>query len=244
MLTLSDLCARHGGHMPDGGFTTEEVRAMNRMTPDEWRRARDAEAEAWRARLGAEREGREERRARELREATVAAGVPERFSACAVDSRLVTDMARGRGLWLCGGVGTGKTTAACAALRGWLASGRSGLFATTPGMLADLRDSMTAHGEASATARYARAPLLVLDDVDKEPPTARCLSKLFEVVDARYAHGRPIVVTSQRGPSEMGGWLASNGDAETALAIVSRLVGSCAVRRTGAGDRRVHGTGR
>lgn len=230
--------------MPDGGFMAEEVRATSRMTPDEWRRARDAEAAAWRAQLGAEREGREERRARELREAAAAAGVPERFAACAVDSRLVADMARGRGLWLCGDVGTGKTTAACATLRGWLASGRSGLFATAPGMLADLRDSMMSHGEAAATARYARAPLLLLDDLDKEPPTARSLSKLFEVVDARYAAGRPIVVTSQRGPSEMGGWLAANGDAETALAIVSRLVGSCAVRRTAAGDRRVHGTGR
>ncbi|EUB32610.1 ATP-binding protein [Olsenella uli] len=241
MLTLADLFRAHGGELPEGGFTAEEVWATNRMTPDEWSLAMDAEREARRAFLAAGRESDEDRRYRELRAATVAAGVPERYASGAIDSRYVRAMASGRGLWLYGDVGTGKTTAACAALRGWVASGRRAAFVSAPAMLADLRDAMFRHDEAHATARYATAALLVLDDLDKEPPTARALAKLFEVIDARYSRGLPTVVTSQLGPSEIGARLGSQGDAETATAIVSRLVGTCRVMRMLGADRRVHG---
>lgn len=241
MPTLHDLFVRHGG-MPEGGFSTEEVNATNRMTEGEYASVMDEWRERRRS-LGAMGREREElRRSRELEAATLDAGVPRRYASVAIDSRHVGDMASGRGTWIYGGVGTGKTMAACSELRGWIASGRTrALFSTTVGMLSDLRDAMFAHSEASATERYAMASLLVLDDLDKEPPTARALSKLFEVIDARYAAGRPTVVTSQRGPSEIGAYLGSGGDAETASAIVSRLSGSCAVMRTAGADRRVHG---
>lgn len=237
VLTLHDLFVRHGG-MPEGGFPLEDVYAMNRMTPGEWRRAVDDAREARSAALGEAAVSEDERRADELRAATLASGVPERYASVAVDSRRVGDMASGRGLWLHGDVGTGKTTAACSALRGWLASGRRGAFVTSVAMLSELRDSMTRRDEVASTSRYATVGLLVLDDLDKEPPTARSLSKLFGVVDARWASSRPTVVTSQLAPSEIGARLAAGGDEATATAIVSRLVGSCVTMRMGGRDMR------
>lgn len=242
MFSGHELFRRNGGTMPPGGFPTEEVWAMNTATVAEVEKAIAAMREERRDRDSEARRTAQEREAARLAEACRAAGVPERMLSVPIDARRVGAMAKGRGLWVFGPVGTGKTWAACAAIKGWASRGlgRARLVPVVA-MLADLRDSIGSHGESSATAAYSQAPLLVLDDLDKEPPTPRTLSKLFEVIDTRYSHLRPTVVTSQRGPSELGAFLGSQGDAATAAAIVSRLRGSCDLAQTSGGDRRPHG---
>lgn len=241
MRGLRELFERHGGEMPEGGFSAEEVWEANRATRGEYALAVEAEREARRAMRSRDMGAAREAEAEALSASMVAAGVPERFLGVPADLRRVPAMARGRGLWLYGDKGTGKTHSAAAALKGWASSGRGARFAPCVAMLADLRDAMGEHRERQATAAYARTPLLVLDDLGKEAPSQWALAKLFEVVDARYSARLPTVVTSQQDPRAMAERLASRGDQETAAAIVSRLRGSCDLVRTGGSDRRASG---
>lgn len=242
MTRLSNLFARHGGEMPEGGFSAQEVWEANVMTRAEYARALEEERQARRAMAARAEETAAERERRELDAAMVAAGVPAGFLQVPVDARPLGALTSGRGLWLHGPKGTGKTFSACAALKAWVRSGRSGRFVGCVAMLAEIRDAMGDHREAQATASYARTPLLVLDDLGKEAPSPWVLSKIFAIVDERVSSGLPIVVTTQQGRQDLSARLARGGDPETAEAIVSRLSGSCDVVQTGGHDRRTHAT--
>jgi DNA replication protein DnaC len=103
------------------------------------------------------------------------------------------------GLLLLGHVGTGKTWQAYGALRsiadtgapvtGWVA-------ATEPDLYADLRPRGNDDTEARF-ARYADAPLLLLDDLGAARGTQWTVSEvLFRLVDHRYRHELPLIATS------------------------------------------------
>lgn len=228
--------------MPEGGFCIEEVWEANRATMAEVAAALSAEREARRDRDALSEIDAQGRADRELRRRCEAAGVPGRYVGCPSDERRAHAMATGRGLWLWGPAGTGKTWAACAALKGWLSvTGRAARMTTSSAMLTALRDSMGTHDEARATAEWSRVPLLVLDDLGQGSPTPWAVSKLLDVVDARWGERLPTVVTSQADPKGVAALLASGGCREAAVAVVSRLAGSCEVVRTSGPDRRVHG---
>lgn len=242
MTSLRDLFVRHGGEMPAGGFSAQEVWGANTMTQAEFAAALEEERQARRVMTARAEETAAERSQRELDAAMAAAGVPAGFLRVPVDARPLNALLRGRGLWLHGPKGTGKTFSACSALKAWAKAGHAGRFASCVSMLAEIRDAMGEHRERQATAAYARAPLLVLDDLGKESPSPWALAKLFEVVDARTAARLPTIVTTQQGRQELAARLARGGDPETAEAIVSRLSGSCDVVQTGGHDRRTHAT--
>ena len=183
---------------------------------------------------GVTRDGRDSAADR-LRAASEAAGVPPAFMAAAPDASAQGALRSGRGVWLFGPVGVGKTHAACAMLRGWLSGGGRGLFCTEQGMLASVRASFSGGGDGLAP--YLSAPLLVLDDVGKERASEWVASQLFRLVDERGSHGLPTVATSQLAPEE---WLASVARASepTARALESRLMGGFDARRVSGPDRR------
>lgn len=240
MISLHELHERHGGSMPEGGFGAEEVWEMNVATDAEVAAMREAEREARRATQARGEAEVAERAAAELARRLRAAGMPERYLHVPADSRRTSAMAQGRGLWLWGPVGTGKTWAACSALKGWVSTRHAAArMCTCVAMLSELRDAMSSGSGAAATASFSRVPLLVLDDLGKESPTPWALSKLFEVADWRWSHQLPTVVTSQEDPDEMIAHLGRNGDTETAVAVVSRLASSCERVPLSGRDRRL-----
>lgn len=192
------------------------------MTPEEWREltGRDAPAAS-------------------LASALERAGVPQRFRGVRPDAGRARSLGEGRGLYLFGDVGTGKTTRACAVLAGWASLGRGwALYASSVSLAAALMPS--APDRARSLERAATARLLVLDDLGKEPPTPWAVAGLFEVVDARWARGDlHTVATSQLSPSELALRLGERGDEATAKAVVSRLVGMCDLVRCEGGDNRI-----
>lgn len=94
--------------------------------------------------------------------------------------------------------------------------------------------------EDEVTKRFASCDMLIVDDLGKEAPTEWAVSKLFEIVNARYEKSRPIIVTSQYSLVDLASRLSKNGD-ETACAIVSRLSEMCRVLNFGTTDHRMHG---
>lgn len=200
-----------------------------------WRRTADgldASDPGWRERVRAERDEREraaiqeiEAAAERAREAKAAADLGD-----ATDERgigLAADMLCGRsmGAWMFGPVGTGKTRCARSALRAWLADGRTGAMVGEAALSSELKDALKAPGAwADAMGRHQRVGLLVIDDLGKARASDWWLSALYELVDHRWSHGLPTVVTCNQPPSR---WALSMArvapDGDLPGAIASRL---------------------
>ena len=102
-------------------------------------------------------------------------------------------------LTLVGGVDMGKTHLAVAICRRWLAGGRLARYAFVPLLLDDLRNAYRPGAEISYEQEFhflCEVPLLVLDDLGAESATAWAQEKLDTLIDYRYIHRFPLVVTT------------------------------------------------
>lgn len=175
-----------------------------------------------------------------LMETCAFSGMPSTYLEVEADvgrARRLADEARGLYIW--GDVGRGKTHLACAVAKGWAELGMHFKFATAQQLLGDLRACYDGSmREADVLREYASVPLLVLDDLGKEVPTAWALARLFQVIDARYNEALPTIYTSQLAPAQMGARIATEGSPELGDAIVSRIAGTCNERHLTGPDRR------
>jgi DNA replication protein DnaC len=121
--------------------------------------------------------------------------------------RVVRDFARridehldsGRGLWIFGGVGTGKTTLAMIVSRQALESGRSVAIYSLPRLLAELRrtfDDDAQHSYTELLDRLAGVDLLHIDDVGAEQSSPWVLEQLYALINARYEEERSVILTT------------------------------------------------
>lgn len=182
--------------------------------------------------------------AEQIKAATERAGVPIRFQAVPPSKELPKELQAGGGVYIQGRVGVGKTWTACAMLRGWLEQNptRSARFVSSIALLTAIRSTFDGAGsEGGILAEYQTAGLLVIDDLGKEVPTSWALSKVFELVDSRWANVRPTIITTQFAPSKLAARFAERGDLETAQAIVSRLVDNAKPIKINGRDRRTDG---
>jgi DNA replication protein DnaC len=129
----------------------------------------------------------------------------------------------GRGLWLEGGPGTGKTTLAMVVSKAAIDAGRTAAIYSLPGLLSRIR--RTFEGEAGEDShftffrRLTSVDLLHLDDLGVENRTEWVLEQLYAIVDRRYSDQRSIVVTTNLPEAEL---RAQLGDR-----TVSRLTEIC-----------------
>ena len=135
----------------------------------------------------------------------------------------------GRNLVIAGPVGTGKTWAALAAVRGSIESGGSVRFWP----VVELLDALRPGGREGVLEDCMTCGLLVLDDVGAERTTDWVAERMYAIVNRRWMDAAPIVATTNHATSEE---LA----AHVGERMRSRLVGSGAVvvRLTGADRRR------
>jgi DNA replication protein DnaC len=102
-------------------------------------------------------------------------------------------------LVLHGGFGCGKTHLAAAIVNDRLAAGEPALFVVVPDLLDRLRAAYAPDSEEAFEDRFAAvrdAPLLVLDDLGTQAPTAWAAEKLFQLLNHRYTNRLPTVVTT------------------------------------------------
>jgi DNA replication protein DnaC len=163
-------------------------------------------------------ECRERRRSR-ARSRGVASVIPAKYRGASFDRPPVTDMdatvvddirgyiedidanlEAGRGLWLTGDVGTGKTTLAMLVSKAALEGGYSVAIYSLPRLLARIRRTYDADaGEQSYLEFFERltaVDLLHLDDLGVEKRTDWVLEQLYALVDERYESQRAMVVTT------------------------------------------------
>lgn len=109
----------------------------------------------------------------------------------------------GENIVIQGGVGTGKTGAAIAALRELFFTGSSILYWSLPDLMDALRAEEFSRTKGDDPARpvptmgqLTNVDVLLLDDMGTERPTAYVTDRLFLIVDKRYGEGKPTVVTT------------------------------------------------
>jgi DNA replication protein DnaC len=131
-------------------------------------------------------------------------GIAERHGPAATHVRRFADAVErnvrsGRGLWLLGNKGTGKTTLAYYVAQQAGAAGLSVLTRNTTDLLNELRDSYKP--DAQPTTRQiidavTHVELLHLEDVAVPRPNDWVLEQLYTIVNRRYEHNKAIVFTS------------------------------------------------
>jgi DNA replication protein DnaC len=126
----------------------------------------------------------------------------------------------GRGLWLWGDVGTGKTTLAMLVSKAALEANRSVAIYSLPRLLNLLRESLESPGGLiDLIDRLTAVDLLHIDDLGAENQTDWVLEQLYSIVNGRYEARRAIVATTNLAPDGLGERLGER--------TVSRLVEIC-----------------
>lgn len=150
-------------------------------------------------------------------------------------------------LWISGPVGTGKTGLAWGIVRELTLAEveaffslpddeRDGeipepaLFLRWADLVADLKASFDVERRGDVAdpsallARAAGVPVLVLDDLGRERPTAYAVEKLGNLVEERYNREATTIVTSNYGTRELAERLGSETSLLDGTRIVSRLL--------------------
>ncbi len=134
--------------------------------------------------------------------------------------RITENLDSGRGVWIMGDVGTGKTMLAMLVSKAALDAGRSAAIYSLPRLLNLIREAIEDEdGVVGFLDRLAGVDLLHLDDVGAENRTDWALEQLYSIINSRYEDERSVVITTNLQPSE----LAEQIGART----VSRLVEMC-----------------
>jgi DNA replication protein DnaC len=103
----------------------------------------------------------------------------------------------GRGLWLMGDVGTGKTTLAMIVSKAALEAGRSVAIYSLPRLLNLVRAAIeTEDGMVGFLERLAAVDLLHIDDLGAENTTEWVLEQLYSIINTRYEDERAMIVTT------------------------------------------------
>jgi DNA replication protein DnaC len=137
--------------------------------------------------------------------------------------RLDENLNAGRGLWLTGDVGTGKTTLAMIVSKAALEAGRSVAIYSLPRLLARIRRTYDAEaGEQSYLQFFERltsVDLLHIDDLGAEKRSDWVLEQLYALINERYEAERSIVVTTNLNDEQL--------EEQIGARTVSRLAEVC-----------------
>ncbi len=145
-------------------------------------------------------------------------GIPKRFRGvsferkpiCDLDPTVIREIRRfvqridenidaGRGIWLYGDVGTGKTSVAMLISKAAIEAGRSVAIYSVPHLLADIKETYedgSGRSYMSLFRRLCEVDLLHLDDLGAERRTEWVLEQLYSIINERWQNERSILVTT------------------------------------------------
>jgi DNA replication protein DnaC len=168
-------------------------------------------------------------------------GIPKRFRGVGFDRQPIADMDpalvreirsfvrdvnsnldKGKGLWLFGDVGTGKTSLAMLVSKAALEAGRSVAIYSMPRLLSDIKETYEDRSETTYMQlfeRLASVDLLHIDDLGAEKRTEWVLEQLYSIVNERWQNERSIVVTTNLGLDDLRDQIG--------FRTVSRIEGVC-----------------
>jgi DNA replication protein DnaC len=139
------------------------------------------------------------------------------------------NLAAGRGLWLMGNTGTGKTTLGMLVAKAALAAGKTAAVYFTPKLLTQIRQTYQATDSEDAYDAFFRrltsVDLLYIDDLGSERHTDWVVEQLYALVNERYENERSVLVTSNAKADAGAGLLEL--EEQIGSRTVSRLIEIC-----------------
>jgi DNA replication protein DnaC len=130
-------------------------------------------------------------------------------------------VSEGRSLILCGPSGTGKTHLAIAIAYRAIQNGFEALF-TSAAALIEALSVATRRDDLTATlARYTHPAVLVIDEVGYLTVGGDAANLMFQVVNERYLHRRPMLFTTNK---PLAAWGLVLHDPDLAEAILDRVL--------------------
>ena len=140
--------------------------------------------------------------------------------------------AQGKGLLLYGSVGSGKTFAACEVANALIDKGHPVLVTNFAKLINTLEEQFKSR--QTYIDSLNRFSLLVIDDLDAERDTEYMQENVYNIIDARYRAGLPMIITTN-----LTGAKLKNPDNISKERIYSRLLERChPIEVTGADRRR------
>lgn len=142
----------------------------------------------------------------------------------------------GKGLYLWGGVGTGKTYCAYALYKIMKANGLRVKIGNSAMILNDIKDDF----KYSARDPYYSSKfdewieydgIMIIDDLGVEKPTEWVLETFYNLINTRYEHKLPTIFTTNYSVEEIEKRLGDR--------LASRLVEMCTIIRLEGNDRRI-----
>lgn len=141
------------------------------------------------------------------------------------------------GLFIMGPKGTGKTHLVAAIANQLMQAGTPVICMTMIDLLDRIKrtyESARQYGEEDSEGdvlnTYKDVPLLIIDDIGKEPATEWAVSKIYAIINARYEAYMPTIITTNYTDHDLVRRLTpkDTGDSMTADATVDRLREMCA----------------
>ena len=145
-------------------------------------------------------------------------GIPKRFRGVGFDRQPIMDMDaalvreirayvkdvgvnldQGKGLWLFGDVGTGKTSLAMLVSKAALEAGHSVAIYSMPRLLSDIKETYEERSDRSYMQlfeRLAGVDLLHIDDLGAEKRTEWVLEQLYSIINERWQEQKSVIVTT------------------------------------------------
>ena len=136
---------------------------------------------------------------------------------------------QGKGLYLEGPCGTGKTHLAIAIALAIINTGVPVICKTSIDILGDIKRCYERNSEVTeeeVLEAYKTVDLLIIDDLGKEQVTEWSVPVLYSILNERYEALLPAIITTNYNTTALAEKLSAKGDAETATAIISRFVES------------------
>jgi DNA replication protein DnaC len=130
-------------------------------------------------------------------------------------------LASGESVILYGPVGVGKTHIAQALGHNVIRRGGEVRFAKTSRLLADLAGGHADHTWQRRLREYTRPAVLILDDFAMRPLTDAQADDLYELISERAAAAGPLILTSNRAPTD---WYPLFPNPVVAESLLDRLI--------------------
>jgi len=145
------------------------------------------------------------------------------------------------GLYYFGACGSGKTFLAAIIAQEFIKDLQSVVFGDVPALMEELKRTFDKNPQQETSQdildEFKMCDLLVLDDIGAGQITEWNVGVLYQIINERYASGKPVIITSNFSPDELEARLRTK-DKHSAERIVSRICGMCEVGNLGDSDRR------